>query len=375
MRVACVSHGSIVPLNRRPFDLLAAHHGIELTLIVPEHWRGDLPDPDIRFRDVPGGAPAVALPVRRSGNGSLFTLRGLPGVVRRLKPDVILLDEEPWSLAAWQVLRCADGVPMVVYSKQNLRKRVPPPFSLIRSATYRSAAAAWAVGETTAVVLRDTGFGGPVDVVPHGVEVSRFQPGRDEARRAALGLAGTVIGYAGRLVEEKGITDLLDAAAMLAAGAVTFTLLLVGAGPLETMVRERARSLGGRLVMVPAVPHDEAPAMFRLMDILALPSRATPRWQEQFGRVLVEAAATGLPIVAAGTGEIPHVMAGLGGGGRVVAERDPPALAGALRELVADAGLRARVGAANLAAARERYSQEAIAGRMAALLRTVAGAA
>ncbi len=373
MRVACVSHGSIVPLNRRPFDLVATGHGIALTLILPEHWRGDLPDPDIRYAEVPGGAPAVVLKARRSGNGSLYTLRGLAAALRRLAPDVILLDEEPWSLAAWQVLRAGVRVPLIVYSKQNLHKNVPPPFSLLRSATYRRAAAAWAVGETTASVLRSSGFAKPVDVVPHGVEVSRFRPGRDEARRAELGLRGTVIGYAGRLVEDKGIADLLDAASRLAADGVAFSLLVVGAGPLEPMVRGRAGALGGRLTLVPAVPHDEAPAILRLMDVLALPSRASPAWQEQFGRVLVEAAATALPIVAAGTGEIPFVMAGLGGGGRVVAERDPAGLAAALAEMLADTSLRQRVGAANLAAARARYSQEAVAARMAGLLARVGG--
>src|SRR5205085_11854703 len=118
-----------------------------------------------------------------------------------LAPDLVLLDEEPWSLAAWQTLRAGVAAPLLFYTKQNIAKRLPPPFGWLRRSTYRRAARAWAVGATTAEVLAATGLAKPVDLVPHGVEVSAFTPGRDEERRRALGLEGVVIGYAGRLVE------------------------------------------------------------------------------------------------------------------------------------------------------------------------------
>jgi glycosyltransferase involved in cell wall biosynthesis len=367
VKVACISHGSIVALNRRPYDLLKTAHGIDITVIVPALWAGDLPAPAIRFVPAEGGAKCVALNARMSGNGSLFMLKRLPGVLRDLQADLVLLDEEPWSLVAWQVLRSLPRTPLLFYSKQNIAKRLPPPFAQMRSRTYARAQRGWAVGETTAEVLRSTGFTRPVDIVPHGVEISAFAPGRDEDRRRSLGINGVVIGYAGRLVEEKGIGDLLEAVRLLE-GAGDFTVLIAGAGPLAPVVERAAAASNGRIRTMPAVPHAEAPGLYRLMDIMVLPSRSTPKWREQFGRALVEAAATALPIVAAGTGEIPHVMTGLGGGGRVVPDSSPKDLANALRELIADPALRARIGAANLEAARRVYSQEAIANRMASLL-------
>jgi glycosyltransferase involved in cell wall biosynthesis len=376
MKVACISHGAIVPLNRRPYDLLATAHGIEITVIVPELWAGDLPSPAIRFTPAEGGAACLALPVVRSGNGSLFRLRGLAAALRALAPDVVLLDEEPWSLVAWQVLRAGLEVPTICYSKQNIVKRMPPPFSWIRRAAYRRVRSAWAVGETTAEVLRATGFARPVDLVPHGVEVSAFTPGRDAERRRTLGLDGVVIGYAGRLVEEKGIAELLEAARRLAADApVPFTLLVVGAGPLAAAVERAAATPGARVRLLPAVPHHEAPALYRLMDVFVLPSRETPRWREQFGRVLVEAAATALPIVAAATGEIPFVMRALGFADLLVPPEDPLALASALRRLLADPARRAALGMAGLDRARAAFAQEAVAGRMAVLLHAAQGRA
>ncbi len=368
MRVAIVSHGAIVRLNRRPYDLLATH-GIEPTVIVPDRWLGDLPNPELRVEPA-SGAALIALRGRATGDGSRFWLHRLRPTLARLRPDVILLDEEPWSVVGLQTLRADRTTPLIVYSKQNIAKWLPPPFSWMRGAAYRRARAAWAVGETTAEVLRSTGFGGPVDVVPHGVEITRFTPGRDEERRAAYGLLGVVIGYAGRLVDDKGIAELLDAAQRLAAmpDLPRFSLLVVGSGPLAGVVqRAAAGPLAGRLTLLPAVPHDEAPGVYRLMDVFALPSRTTPRWREQFGRALVEAAAVGLPLVAADSGEIPHVVRALGGG-RIVPERDPTALTAALAGLVRDPAARATLGRANLAAAHARFSQEAVAGRMAGLL-------
>jgi len=375
MRVAIVSHGALVRLNRRPYDLLATAHGLEATVIVPDRWLGDLPNPDLRV-EPPSGAGLVALRGRATGDGSRFWLHQLRPTLRKLRPDLILLDEEPWSVVAWQALRADRTTPLVVYSKQNIAKRLPPPFSWMRTACYRRARAAWAVGETTAEVLRATGYGGSIDLVPHGVEITRFTPGRDEERRRAYGLVGVVIGYAGRLVDDKGIAELLDATARLAAAPPSdlppFTVLVVGSGPLTEAVRQAANGpLAGRLRFLPAVPHDEAPGLYRLMDVFVLPSRTTARWREQFGRALVEAAATALPLVAADSGEIPHVVRALGGG-RVVPERDPAALAAALAALVRDPGARASLGRTNLEAAHARFSQEAVARRMAELL---AGAA
>jgi glycosyltransferase involved in cell wall biosynthesis len=103
------------------------------------------------------------------------------------------------------------------------------------------------------------------------------------------------------------------------------------------------------------------------MDVFVLPSRTTPRWKEQFGRVLIEALASGVPVVGSDSGQIPHLIRETGGG-LVFPEGDEAALALALDALIGNPAERARLAAAGGRAVRERFTCEAVARRLHALL-------
>jgi glycosyltransferase involved in cell wall biosynthesis len=159
-----------------------------------------------------------------------------------------------------------------------------------------------------------------VAVIPPGVDLAQFRP--DEARRAAtlarLGWSDgiPVVGFVGRLVPEKGIewlTRILDRM------TTPWRALVVGAGPLEEMVSAWGGRHGDRVRVVTTAQHDEVPAYLNAMDVLCAPSRTTPRWREQFGRMLIEAFASGVAVVASASGEIPYVV---GDAGLVIAEDD-----------------------------------------------------
>jgi glycosyltransferase involved in cell wall biosynthesis len=147
------------------------------------------------------------------------------------------------------------------------------------------------------------------------------------------------IGFAGRLIEQKGIRDLLDAVALL---PFPFRLLIAGQGPLREVVEAADLGQGTLELMPPGLRPDDLPATYAEMDVLVLPSRTTETWAEQFGKVLAEALLCGTPVVGASSGAIPWVIETTGGG-RVFPEGDAAALAALLAELHDDPAQRARL--------------------------------
>ncbi len=177
-----------------------------------------------------------------------------------------------------------------------------------------------------------------------------------------------MIGFVGRLIPAKGLRILLEAAARLTAD---FTLLIDGQGPYRADLEGTARALGlsARLVfMEPS--HEEVPEYLACMDALVLPSYTTPQWTEQFGRVLVEAMACGVPVVGSTSGAIPSVI---GDAGLVFPERDAAALAKCLERLTTEPALREDLRRRGLERARTGFSWEHVAGLMCDVYREALG--
>jgi glycosyltransferase involved in cell wall biosynthesis len=110
------------------------------------------------------------------------------------------------------------------------------------------------------------------------------------------------------------------------------------------------------------------PDVLRGLDVLAGPSLTTPRWKEQFGRMLVEAMACEVPVIGSDSGEIPRVI---GDSGLIVPEGDVIALREAIRRLYHDRTLRARLAKAGRQRVLERFTQTAIAEQTAEAYRRV----
>src|SRR5205807_6481121 len=130
---------------------------------------------------------------------------------------------------------------------------------------------------------------------------------------------------------------------------VPWRALFVGAGPLEAALRAWAAHHGDRARIRTGVVHDDVPPHLNAMDVLCAPSRTTPRWREQFGRMLVEAMAAGVPVVATDSGSLPEVI---GDAGRIVPEHDSVALHRAIAAVLDDP---ADLGERGRRRARERY--------------------
>jgi glycosyltransferase involved in cell wall biosynthesis len=183
-----------------------------------------------------------------------------------------------------------------------------------------------------------------ITVIPPPVDMTIFKPHRDKRFTAKLGLKSFIIGYIGRFIHEKGIDVLLQAGKLL---DFDYQLLIVGDGPAKSRLVEHAKELGvnDRVVWGGPVRHSEIPAYLNVLDVLVLASRTGRMWKEQFGRILVEAMACGVPVIGSTSGEIPKVI---GDAGLVFKEEDPSALALGLQKVHSEAHLRSELRAKGL---------------------------
>lgn len=198
---------------------------------------------------------------------------------------------------------------------------------------------------------------GKCRVVPLGIDLSPYE-GLDPEAPAAEALrvrhGGPFVLFVGRLRYYKGLDVLLEAMARWDG-----RLVIVGDGPEESRLRaQHARlGLGDRVVFAGALSDDDLRAHLAAASVGVLPSTHP---SEALGIAMIEYLAAGLPVVCTELGTGTTFVNRDGVTGWVVPPRDPDALAGALRGLSSDAGLRARFGAAGRARAREVFSLEAM---------------
>jgi glycosyltransferase involved in cell wall biosynthesis len=174
-----------------------------------------------------------------------------------------------------------------------------------------------------------------------GVDTSRFDPAlRDPAR-----YPGEIkVLYAGRLTKEKGADLLVESFLRAYAADPRLHLLLAGGGPEEEMLRER---LGEQATFLGWLEGDELPRVYASADIFLFCSRT-----DTFGQVLVEAGASGLPVVAVDEGGPSSIVVD-GESGRLC-EAQPAMLAAAIQQLADSPAWRAKLGRQGREAARAR---------------------
>ncbi len=312
----------------------------EITAVAPRLLHGDLRP--IPFEPYPGPGPepcqVEVVPTRFGGKIHVMLYgRRLRTLLREGGWDLVHVWEEPYILAGGQIAWWAPrDAAYVFWTAQNLVKRYPPPFANIERYCLDRCSGWLACGESIVKAQLARGYGRrPYRVMPLGVALDAFAPDSQAGAEVRLGLGWSdpgppVIGYLGRFVEEKGVGLLMRVLDRLE-GATPFRALFVGGGPMEPVLRAWAARHGDAVRVVTGVPHHEVPAHLNAMDLLAAPSQTTPRWVEQLGRMLIEAFACGLPVVASNSGEIPHVVADAG---LIVEEADEAAWAEAMSRLL-----------------------------------------
>jgi glycosyltransferase involved in cell wall biosynthesis len=212
---------------------------------------------------------------------------------------------------------------------------------------------------------RSLALGAPPErtrTVFYGVDVDAFAP-RPEAPevRERLGVPqdSFLVMAVGRLVEKKGFTHLVEAAART--GGVR--VVIAGEGDLRASLEAQVRATGAPVTLVGALPRDLVAAALGEADVVVVPSVVDGAGNvDGLPNVLLEAMAAGRPLVASRVAGIPQVIED-GRNGLLVPEKDPRALAEALRRLLREPDTRARLGQEARRTAVQRLSWAAAARR------------
>ena len=326
MRVLIFSKAAIRAAYHRQYEVIAAQPEVdELLVLVPPYWRephvGRIPLEPL----VPQGYQLAVVPLRWNGQYHLYYAPWLPSWLRRFRPDVLHIDEEVYNFATFHATLFARhvGAHAVAFCWQNIYRRYPPPFRWFEKALATRLSGVVAGNADAAQVLRRKGYRIPMRIIPqYGVDTELFTP------VALPKMLPFRVGYLGRLVPAKGIDVLLESLKK----CPDHVEVWIGGGGDEGRWKTQAERLGiaHRIHWVGSVPSTHVPDFLRALHCLVLPSRTTPRWKEQFGRVLVEAMACGLPVIGSDSGEIPRVI---GDAGLVFREGDAHHLAKHIRML------------------------------------------
>ena len=364
-RLLTIAHSYCVALNRRLAHEMARAGGEQwqVTAVAPRFFHGDLRP--IPLEPQPGELCRVAaIDVHLSRIAQLFFYGlGLRAVMRE-RWDLVHCWEEPYVIAGGQVAWWAPATSkLVFYTFQNIARHYAPPFATIEGMCAERSAGWLASGETVAQTQLERCWSRrPYRVMPLGVDVELFRPDAERGRavRARLGWndeGPPVVGFLGRFIEAKGLNLLMR---LLDETASPWRALFVGGGPGEAVLKQWASRRSDRVRIAGGVPHDRVPEYLNAMDLLLAPSQTTAQWREQFGRMLIEAFACGVPVLASDSGEIPYVVADAG---VIVGERDETGWYRALADLLESPARRSELAARGRDRAHSRYSWPVVARR------------
>lgn len=362
MKVVMVSKACVVGAYQTKLEAIGRE--VDLTVIVPPRWReagGDL----VLERNHVNGYRLLVEPIRMNGRYHTHYYPQLKKRLRELQPDVVHLDEEPYSLVTWLGMRHTReiGAKGIFFSWQNIYRRYPPPFRWLERQVLNSADFGIMGNQAAENVWRRKGYTGPSTILPQfGVSMNLFRP-RPTTPRAQF-----VIGSASRrLNPEKGVDLILKAATQLNGD---WCVHIAGDGGARPQLEQLARELNieDRVTFVGKVGSVAVVDFLHGLDVLVLPSRTLPTWKEQFGRVLVEAMACKIPVIGSDSGEIPNVI---GDAGLIFAENQVDQLRRHLQQLMDSVALRQKLAECGYRRVHDHYTQERIAAKTVEIYRKV----
>jgi glycosyltransferase involved in cell wall biosynthesis len=328
MKVLLVSNMYAYPGNWDKLDELGRH--VQLEVVTPARWSTpeELHPVDSAPRYNGDRWVHHPLPTITQGNPFRYIYRPIPllRVLRSFRPDVVHVEQEPESLSLLELslFKRLISYRLVFVAWENMHP-------LRRGALFRWVNFRVADGGIFGLTAarnraRQLGYRGPAAVIPQYSFENNL-----EAYRTTDPVGPMVVGFAGRLVVTKGLRVLLEAIREIPDAK----LLVAGDGPMRAELSQM-----GSVELLGTLDRRAMGDFWARIDVLVLPALTTKNAAEQFGRVLVEAMANGVPVIGSTAGGIPETI---GDAGIVTPEGDSHALAAALRSIHTQPDLRSRL--------------------------------
>jgi glycosyltransferase involved in cell wall biosynthesis len=352
----------MLDINRDKFYELAKSPGIDLTIVTPKRWKTDLYVMDC---EKPRNDTLNIIPLRCLSTGLesfYFYGFGLLRIIYRLKPDIIHVEQGADAFSYFQAILFSK-----LFSKKSKRMfftwvnwdvRIKYPLTFFEKYNLKHSDCAICGNHDAARILRGKGFIGNIKILPQmGIDPDFFRKINVEELKKSLGIRNFCVGFLGRFVAEKGLLLLLEACAQII-GKVD--ILLVGDGSLkQELINEAKRlNLSSNLKIVPPLMNEKVVPYINCLNALVLPSYEIKTWREQFGHVLIEAMACGVPVIGSTSGEIPNVI---GDAGLIFKEKDVQDLKEKIELIMNDTGLASKLSRKGLDRVKEKYTNKKIA--------------
>lgn len=356
------------PTMSHKLALLAAQPDLTVCHICPRVWQNEL----TRVTQDTVTHPAyqqIAVHIHRSADSHRALYRTFTFALRDFRPHIIHAIEEPDSLPALQIAVArrlfAPRAHLLLNTWQNVERPMKKYVRAIMDIALQASDGVVCANTEAQRILRKHGYAKRLVVFPViGVDTRVFTPGVPAPHEHFT------IAFVGRLVAEKGLNTLIDAVEQLSRSETkpSVRLLIIGGGAQQAETVRYAAKLGDIVQFVPPLRLTEVAQRLHQIDTVVLPSRTTPVWKEQFGRVLAEAMACRVPVIGSDSGAIPEVISDAG---LIFPEGDAAALASCLRQLIDSPDLRRDLAQRGYRRVIANYTQERIAQQTADLYRQV----
>lgn len=282
------------------------------------------------------------------------------------RPDLVVFLEESYSPSTFEFAILFSDIPFVFFSAQNILKKYPFPFSVFQKFVFKRAKGGLAVSKEAEEVLRRWNFKKNLFRFYLGIEKRFF----DKAKTlpSLEKLERPIFTYIGRLTRLKGVYILISAFQKFYYKYKKGTLLFVGEGEEKDNILKECEKRKLNYYFLNYIPHENIYSVYKSIDYLILPSLTGKSWKEQFGRVLVEGMAAGVPVIGSDSGAIPEII---GDAGFIFKEGDAEDLFEKMEKLFLNEKIRNTLIEKGYRRVQENFSYEVIAKKLYEFLKKV----